>query len=287
MSCLTGQIVELYYLITQFLAAGPCKKTALLLKEELEEKQEQLLGRALAPDHLLQLCLRLPPLVDREVPSNISGVATLLGVGCHSVLRRKEGTSHLLRWDYMLEIVNYPLSLFFYGEFRPRLWKCSTLNAREYSGGVSSPLSHTVPTQHYSKQQRFRRLLGHLSSVYCVLFDRSGHYIFTGADDNLVKIWSAHDGRLLATMRGHSGEISDLAVNFENTVLASGSCDKMIRVWCLRSLAPIAILTSHTGMVTSVRFCPYPEGDPRYLISTGNDGCVCFWSYSPRTNTFK
>jgi WD40 repeat protein len=51
-----------------------------------------------------------------------------------------------------------------------------------------------------------------------------------GADDNLVKIWSSSDGRLLATLRGHSAEISDIAINCENTLLAAGSCDKVIKI---------------------------------------------------------
>ena len=52
-------------------------------------------------------------------------------------------------------------------------------------------------------------------------------HLIQGADDNLVKIWSSCDGRLLATLRGHSAEISDITVNCENTLLAAGSCDKV------------------------------------------------------------
>lgn len=77
--------------------------------------------------------------------------------------------------------------------------------------------------------------------------------MFQGADDHLVKIWSTADGRLLATLRGHSAEITDMAVNYENTLIAAGSCDKIIRVWCLRSKAPVAILQGHTGMITSLQ----------------------------------
>ncbi len=29
---------------------------------------------------------------------------------------------------------------------------------------------------------------GHLSSVFCLLFDKTGNYVFTGADDLLVKV---------------------------------------------------------------------------------------------------
>lgn len=61
-----------------------------------------------------------------------------------------------------------------------------------------------------------------------------------GADDLLVKIWSALTGRLLATLRGASAEIADLAVSNDNTLLAAGSCDKIVRVWCLRTTAPVS-----------------------------------------------
>lgn len=82
-----------------------------------------------------------------------------------------------------------------------------------------------------------------------------------------MKIWSTHNGRLLSTLRGHSAEISDMAVNYENTMIAAGSCDKIIRVWCLRTCAPVAVLQGHTGSITSlqvdvhVRVCalsPFP-----------------------------
>lgn len=77
--------------------------------------------------------------------------------------------------------------------------------------------------------------------------------LLQGADDLLVKIWSAADGRLLGTLRGHSAEITDLAVSPDNRLLAAGSCDKVIRVWSLLTLAPVAVLLGHTAMVTSLR----------------------------------
>ncbi|KAL1435995.1 hypothetical protein MTO96_010754 [Rhipicephalus appendiculatus] len=134
------------------------------------------------------------------------------------------------------------------------------LQGRQLGALAGGSCRQQLSTQFYVKAQLFRRLLGHLSSVYCVLFDRSGSYIFTGADDLLVKMWSAQDGRLLATLRGHSAEITDLAVSPDNQLLAAGSCDKVIRVWCLLTLAPVAVLLGHTAMVTSLRFCPYPKG---------------------------
>lgn len=100
-----------------------------------------------------------------------------------------------------------------------------------------------------------------------------------------MKVWSAIDGRLLATLRGShadSAEITDLAVNFENTLLAASSCDKVIRVWCLRTGAPISVLSGHGGTVTSIFFCPTPSSfsSVRYLGSTSTDGCCAFWAYT-------
>lgn len=90
--------------------------------------------------------------------------------------------------------------------------------------------------------QLHRHTLGHLSAVYCVLFDRTGQYVITGADDLLVKVWSAIDGRLLATFRGASSEIMDIAVNFDNTLLAAGSIDRVLRVWCFQTMSPVSTL---------------------------------------------
>jgi len=51
------------------------------------------------------------------------------------------------------------------------------LQGREISGPLQR--RQAVPTCLYSKQQLFSRTLGHLSAVYCLLFDRSGHYVIT------------------------------------------------------------------------------------------------------------
>jgi WD40 repeat protein len=91
----------------------------------------------------------------------------------------------------------------------------------------------------------------------------------------------------LSTLRGHINEITDLTVNYENTLIAAGSCDKMIRVWCLKTTAPITVLIGHNAQITSVKFCPLARDENRYLVSTANDGCVCFWKYNSNTNEFQ
>ena len=76
----------------------------------------------------------------------------------------------------------------------------------------------------------------------------------------MIKIWSAADSRLLTTLRGHEKEISDIDINFENTLLASGSCDKSIRIWNLKTSESTTVLQGHGAMVTSL------EVEYRYIF---------------------
>ncbi|XP_066999443.2 bromodomain and WD repeat-containing protein 3 [Anabrus simplex] len=287
---------ELYFLIAKFLAAGPCQESAQVLRRELENskvlpKRFDWLGNEydqtfeelerkyphIGPRHLLEICQRIGPILEKEIKPCIPGLSSLLGAGRQSLLR-----THKDLLPRILNVVDYAV----------RRHGCSisepigisrqhnivkVLQGREASGPLNR--RHAVSSSLYSKQQLYCRSLGHLSAVYCLLFDRTGRYVITGADDLLVKIWSTIDGRLMATLRGATAEITDIAVNLENTLLAAGSLDKLLRVWSLQSTAPVAILSSHTGMITAVHFCPMTSGDVQYLISTSTDGSVAFWSY--------
>uniref|UniRef100_A0A8B9TR07 Bromodomain and WD repeat domain containing 3 n=1 Tax=Anas platyrhynchos TaxID=8839 RepID=A0A8B9TR07_ANAPL len=295
---------ELYYLIARFLQSGPCKKSAQVLVEELEE--HQLIPRRLdwqgkehrrsfedlvavnahiPPDYLLRICERLGPLLDKEIPQSVLGVQTLLGVGRQSLLRAAKDFRHTL-WKgsafAALHRGRPPELPVNYGK-PPNV--VNIISARQLTG--CGRFSHLFPTSTYQQMKMHKRILGHLSSVYCIAFDRSGRRIFTGSDDCLVKIWATDDGRLLSTLRGHSAEISDMAVNYENTLLAAGSCDKIVRVWCLRTCAPVAVLQGHSASITSIQFSPARKGTTRYLTSTGADGTICFWQWHANTMKFK
>uniref|UniRef100_A0A8C4U0Y8 PH-interacting protein n=1 Tax=Falco tinnunculus TaxID=100819 RepID=A0A8C4U0Y8_FALTI len=238
-------------------------------------------GIHLAPDHLLQICHRLGPLLEQEIPQSVPGVQTLLGAGRQSLLRTNKSCKHVVWKGSALAALHCgrpPESPVNYGS-PPSI--VDTLFSRKLNGKYR--LERLVPTAVYQHMKMHKRILGHLSSVYCVTFDRTGRRIFTGSDDCLVKIWATDDGRLLATLRGHAAEISDMAVNYENTMIAAGSCDKMIRVWCLRTCAPLAVLQGHSASITSLQFSPLCSGSKRYLSSTGADGTICFWLWDAGT----
>ncbi|XP_028817660.1 bromodomain and WD repeat-containing protein 3 isoform X2 [Denticeps clupeoides] len=294
---------ELYYLVSRFLTTGPCRRAAEALASELEEHQllprrldwqgnehprsyEDLVAanKHIAPDHLLQICKQIGPLLDKEVPSCVSGVRSLLGIGRHSLLRTSKDCS-AVKWK------GSAFAALHRGRPPERPLNCrdapnlvEVCRGRELTG--TQRFTFVNPVSNYQHMKMHRRILGHLSAVYCIAFDRTGLRIFTGSDDCLVKIWSSVDGRLHSTLRGHSAEISDLAVNYENTLIAAGSCDKTIRVWCLRTCAPRAVLQGHSGSITSLQFSPFAKGSKRYMVSTGTDATVCFWQWDVNNINF-
>ncbi|KAM8904009.1 bromodomain and WD repeat-containing protein 3 [Spinachia spinachia] len=301
---------ELYYLISRFLTTGPCRRAAEVLASELEGYQllpgrldwlgnehprtyEDLVAanRHIAPDHLLRICKQIGPILDKEVPSCVPGVHSLLGSGKQSMLRTAKDCDRV-RFNgssYAALHRGRPPERPFNCKKPPHL--VMVHRGRELTG--VQRFSSVNPVSNYEHMRLHRRILGHLSAVYCIAFDRTGLRIFTGSDDCLVKIWSSFDGRLHSTLRGHSAEITDLAVNYENTLIAAGSCDKTIRVWCLRTCAPVAVLQGHSGSITSLQFSPFAKGSKRYMLSTGTDAMVCFWqwdvnniNFSDRPNKF-
>ncbi|XP_020710625.2 PH-interacting protein isoform X2 [Athalia rosae] len=292
---------ELYFLIAKFLDSGPCQESAKLLKRELERTKIlpqridwegnshsqtfEELGRQyshIGPQHLLQICARIGPVLEKEVPPCIPGAISLLGAGRQSLLRTREDLARQVFGilAYSIRRGGQPII------DTPGLTRCynivRVLQGRENSGPLIR--RQALPTRFYSKMQLYRHTLGHLSAVYCVLYDRTGKYIMTGADDLLVKVWSAIDGRLLATFRGASSEIMDIAVNFNNTLLAAGSLDRILRVWCFQTMSPVAVLSGHSGMITSVNFCPILCNGVNYLVSTSTDGSVAFWPHTKNGN---
>ena len=66
-------------------------------------------------------------------------------------------------------------------------------------------------------------------------------------------MWHVHTGRLMASFRGHSKEICDIDINFENTLVASASLDKKVRVWNLNTTKMECVLHSHQSGVHATK----------------------------------
>ena len=135
---------------------------------------------------------------------------------------------------------------------------------------------------HLSRLHEIYQVDGHLSApVYCVVFDRNGEYVITGADECLVKVWSVQTGRLMYTIRGHSNFITDIAVSIDNTTVASASSDMTLRISSLRNGETKNVLRGHTAQVNLIEYDPITG----CLISISDDGTARVWS--PTTTMFE
>ncbi|CAD5113102.1 DgyrCDS2293 [Dimorphilus gyrociliatus] len=272
---------ELYFLIVKFLQSGPCTQSAEVLPKgndwtghpfSTNFEQFNQLHNQIGNGHLLQICERLPRLLDEKIPPPVSGVKTLLGAGRQSLLRTKEDFSSSCFPELSVKSRGRALPLS--QSTRKNINAYYLIHGREYTGRILG--KHSLPVTLYSNIRRQKRTLGHLSAVYC------------GADDHLVKVWNAHNGRLIRTLRGHAKEITDMAISYDNTILATGSCDRTIRVWSTLNFEHLTVLNGHTAPITSLQFCPLVRAgcNDRYFMSTGEEGNVCFWHYNQETRVF-
>ena len=269
---------ELYFLMAKFLEGGPLKETAKKLKEELNSSgllpprydwqgnpHQKTFGDleeeygSVPPEYLLRLSYDLCS-TNPVVPS----VRSLL--------------SHVRNKAY--KKIGMPLHL------RPQVDGGSIQKHIVNSRLGLSPSPRVWHERHLIPQfKKLRTTLGHLSSVYCLTYDRTGRLAFTGADDLLVKCWNVSDGRLLFTFRGGASEISDMTVSHDNKLLAVATLDKIARVWNISNGEPVAVLSRHSGTLTAINFSSYisPEGN-RFLACTSGDGTASFWRYRYNNN---
>ena len=141
----------------------------------------------------------------------------------------------------------------------------------------------------------------HLGCVNCVRWSIDGKWLASGGDDAIVMIWSVKyqgggggepGGSNLGfgtelerwgcvhMLRGHSGDVLDLAWSPDQKYLASCSVDNTIVIWNARELPQkLSTVTGHKGLVKGVTWDPVGK----YLASQSDDKSVRIWRTSDWT----
>ena len=127
-------------------------------------------------------------------------------------------------------------------------------------GGSSSPANTNASAE-------IATLTGHKKAVYSLA--TAGGHLFSGSEDNTIKVWNIATFALVATLVGHADSVDALTVS--NNKLYSGSGDATIKIWDLASLVEIATLTGHSDHVT----CLVVSGNR--LFSGAGDSTVKVW----------
>ncbi|PVU94059.1 hypothetical protein BB561_002825 [Smittium simulii] len=255
---------ELNFLIAKYLTNGPLKSIGLQLQDVLSEKsllptRVTWTGKIVERDYV-----NMEKEFD-DVPNSF-----LLDLFKKSANVKKQplsqSTVDLIFRNFSPRNNKYSISkrLHFQSTSLPHL----TLNPAE-----------RLPLSVIAKYKQLVRCHGHKFPTFCVLFDRNNRRMFTGSDDYLIKSWCTRTGYLIHTFRGHKDVITDMSLNVENTLIASGSSDGTIRIWDLKSGKNEAVLYENLGNnkkgITGVKFSPSPIPEIRYLAALNEDG-LCF-----------
>ncbi|XP_022218761.1 protein HIRA homolog [Drosophila obscura] len=132
----------------------------------------------------------------------------------------------------------------------------------------------------------------HLACVNCVRWSQNGVYLASGSDDKLIMIWRKITGssgvfgtggmqknheswRCFHTLRGHAGDVLDLAWSPNDIYLASCSIDNTVIIWDAQAFpSMVTTLKGHTGLVKGVSWDPVG----RFLASQSDDHSIKMWN---------
>ncbi|CAL8109085.1 unnamed protein product [Calicophoron daubneyi] len=104
----------------------------------------------------------------------------------------------------------------------------------------------------------------HTGIVHCVQLSTDHQFLVTGAQDQLVRVWTMPDERLLHTLEGHADDVLSVAISVDSEIVVSGSWDGSIRVWRIRDGNQICWFTSNIEIL-QVKI----SNDKRSLVALG------------------
>ncbi|KAH7958413.1 hypothetical protein HPB49_001382 [Dermacentor silvarum] len=133
----------------------------------------------------------------------------------------------------------------------------------------------------------------HLACVNCVRWSSDGRHLASGGDDKVIMIWmigrygmsssgmfggggktNVEHWKCVSTLRGHSGDVLDLAWSPFDSWLASCSVDNTVVIWNAKRWQEIlAVLKGHTGLVKGVSWDPVGK----YIASQSDDKSLRVW----------
>jgi len=136
----------------------------------------------------------------------------------------------------------------------------------------------------------------HTGCVNCLRWSTSGKYLASGGDDKNVIIWALsrktgsstvfgtggtvvniENWKCLHVLRGHLGDVLDIAWSPDDSYIATGSVDNSIIVWNAQKFPEIVhTIKGHHGLVKGVVFDPVGK----YMASQSDDKTLCIWNMS-------
>ena len=119
-----------------------------------------------------------------------------------------------------------------------------------------------------------RTFTGHNDNVWSVCISSDSRYIVSGSEDNTIKLWNLHTGKLIRTFTGHNYDVRSVCISSDSKYIVSGSHDNTIKLWDSHTGELISNFTGHNDNVRSVCI----SSDSRYIVSVSNDNTIKLWA---------
>jgi len=107
------------------------------------------------------------------------------------------------------------------------------INPKESNTFASASLDRSICIWGLQSVNPHFKLEGHERGVNCVSYYQGGDrpFLVSGADDNLVKVWDYQTKTCVATLEGHTSNVSAVAFHPNLPIILSGSEDNTVRIW--------------------------------------------------------
>ena len=123
-----------------------------------------------------------------------------------------------------------------------------------------------------------RMWVAHEAPIQKIAFSRDGQTIASSSSNGTIKLWDVNNGKFLASLVGHQGEVR--AIAFSNSMIATGGLDQVIKLWKLDGTL-IKTLNGHQDNIYSVAFSP----DGKTIASASLDKTIKLWTDEGRLIT--
>ena len=84
---------------------------------------------------------------------------------------------------------------------------------------------------HDEQPKPLRTVAAHRGFVRGVAISPNGRFVVTGGNDNLVKVWNAADGELIAELSGHQRHVYNVAFHPDGEHIISGDLMGVLKQW--------------------------------------------------------
>ncbi|MSU62831.1 MAG: hypothetical protein EXS31_10610 [Pedosphaera sp.] len=111
-----------------------------------------------------------------------------------------------------------------------------------------------------------------------VAFTADGKHVVAGLWDGQIRVWDFATGRIVATLKGHTGWVAAVAMATDGKTFATASADRTIILWDALTFEPRERRRGHVGEVWSLALSP----DGRTALSGSTDGTTRTWSTETR-----